>query len=203
MSAGEAVRPGHDTVRRQGTYAGAISRLAAFVVDIFVSWGLFTLAVDLLSVATQLLANEKVTLRHHQLLAFIFLVVWEFLYFSYSWAVAGKTVGMALLGIQVMTRQGDRISHRQAFIRTLTLPLGFLTLGIGFLGILYQRERRAIQDLCAGTCVVYSWDARAARWRFMSRTDIPKVGETQAAVLPETGPAPAPVPAPEAAPSTQ
>ena len=32
-----------------------------------------------------------------------------------------------------------------------------------------QRERRALHDLIAGTAVIYEWDARAARLRFLAR----------------------------------
>ena len=32
-----------------------------------------------------------------------------------------------------------------------------------------QREHRALHDLIAGTAVVYAWDARAARLRFLAR----------------------------------
>jgi hypothetical protein len=56
-------------------------------------------------------------------------------------------------------------------LRTIGLGLTLLTLGIGFLGIVYQRERRALDDFVAGTAVVYSWDARAARLRWMARTE--------------------------------
>jgi hypothetical protein len=48
-------------------------------------------------------------------------------------------------------------------------PLSFLLFGLGFLGILIQRERRALHDLIAGTAVVCAWDARAARLRFLTR----------------------------------
>jgi uncharacterized RDD family membrane protein YckC len=58
------------------------------------------------------------------------------------------------------------------------LPLTFLTLGIGFLPIVLGRHRRALHDLLAGTAVVYSWDARAARLRFLARR---RPGEPEAA----------------------
>ena len=48
---------------------------------------------------------------------------------------------------------------------TLALPLSFLFLGLGFAGILLGDRR----DVIAGTAVIYSWDARAARLRFLSR----------------------------------
>ena len=54
-------------------------------------------------------------------------------------------------------------------MRTLTLPLSFLFLGLGFAGILLGGQRRVLHDVIAGTAVIYSWDARAARLRYLSR----------------------------------
>jgi uncharacterized RDD family membrane protein YckC len=51
----------------------------------------------------------------------------------------------------------------------VVFPLSFLLCGLGFLGILVQREHRALHDLIAGTAVVDAWDARAARLRFLAR----------------------------------
>ncbi|HEX3565340.1 MAG TPA: RDD family protein, partial [Acidimicrobiales bacterium] len=109
------------TVGRQGNYAGAISRLAAFAADVGASWGLYTLGVALLNAALKLLTGHSFTLSNHQLPAFIVLTIWEFLYFTYQWAVSGKTFGMAILGLQVVTSQGAPISGRQAVLRTLGL----------------------------------------------------------------------------------
>jgi uncharacterized RDD family membrane protein YckC len=36
--------------------------------------------------------------------------------------------------------------------------------------VLLGANRRALHDVIAGTAVIYSWDARAARLRFLSRT---------------------------------
>jgi uncharacterized RDD family membrane protein YckC len=54
-------------------------------------------------------------------------------------------------------------------VRTLAFPLSFLLLGLGFLGILLRRDRRALHDVIAGTTVVYAWDAREARLRSLAR----------------------------------
>ena len=78
---------------------------------------------------------------------------------------------MAIFGLQVVTVQGGPITVRQAIIRTLGLGLCLLLLGIPFLGIIFQRERRALDDFLAGTAVVYDWDARAARLRWIARTE--------------------------------
>ena len=77
--------------------------------------------------------------------------------------------GMAVFGVRVVRPDGTFVSGRQAVVRTLALPLSFLLLGLGFLGIVLGDKRRALHDVIAGTAVVYSWDARAARLRFLSR----------------------------------
>lgn len=159
------------TVGRQGHYAGAASRLVAFAVDVGVSWGLYLLGQALLGGVVRLISGHVYTLTSHRVVATAVLVVWLFLYFSYQWAVSGKTLGMAIFGVQVVTVEGGPISFRQAILRTLGLGLCLLTLGIGFLGIVFQRERRALDDYVAKTAVVYDWDARAARLRWLARKE--------------------------------
>src|SRR5208282_4020237 len=95
---------------------------------------------------------------------------------------------MALLGVQVVRADGTRLDPWRGWVRSLTFPLGFLTLGLGFLGILVQRERRAVYDLIAGTAVVYAWDARAARLRFLARQAEP-VADAASTLAPGRPPA--------------
>jgi uncharacterized RDD family membrane protein YckC len=112
----------------------------------------------------------------HPLAAPIVFAVWVFFYFWYQWALSGKTVGMALFGLQVVcVDDGGRPGRRRAAIRTLTFPLAIVTLGIGFLGIVTRTRRQAWYDRFAGTTVVYAWDARAAHLRWLAHS-----GETRA-----------------------
>jgi uncharacterized RDD family membrane protein YckC len=163
--------PEEMTVGRQGHYAGAASRLVAYAADVGASWGLYLLGTAALNFAVKLVSGHSYSLTSHPLAGGIVFFVWEFFYFSYQWAVSGKTIGMAIFGVQVVTREGGPIRPRQAVLRTIGLGLTLLTLGIGFLPIIFQRERRALDDFVAGTAVVYSWDARAARLRWIARTE--------------------------------
>jgi uncharacterized RDD family membrane protein YckC len=148
-----------------------MSRLVAFAADVGASWGLFSLGAAGLSFAVQLVAGSDFSLRNHQLISLIAAVVWEFLYFSYQWALSGKTIGMAVLGIRVVSTDGLPIGARQAVIRTLVFPLSFVLFGLGFLGILTNRDRHAWHDRIARTAVIYSWDARAARLRWLAKQE--------------------------------
>ncbi len=163
--------PAELTVGRQGHYAGAVSRLLAFGADVGASWGLYALGQALINLAVKLVSGHSYNISNHQVLALVTLSVWEFFYFAYQWAVSGKTLGMAIFGLQVVNVQGGPITVRQAMVRTLGLGLCLLLLGIPFLGIIFHRERRALDDLLAGTAVVYDWDARAARLRWIARTE--------------------------------
>jgi uncharacterized RDD family membrane protein YckC len=156
---------------RQGHYAGAVSRLLAFAADVGASWGLFTLGAAALAFTVQLASGTKFSLANHQILSLVAAVIWEFIYFAYQWTLSGKTIGMAILGIRVVKADGTPIGARQAVIRTLTLPISIIALGLGFLGILTNRNRYAWHDRSARTAVVYSWDARAARLRWLARQD--------------------------------
>jgi uncharacterized RDD family membrane protein YckC len=156
---------------RQGNYAGAVSRLVAFAADAGASWGLFTLGAAALDFSVQLVTGGQFSLTKHPLASLIALVIWEFVYFTYQWALSGKTIGMALLGIRVVRADGSPIGWKQAVIRTVTLPLSFIVFGLGFLGILTNRHRYAWHDRFAGTAVVYSWDARAARLRWLAKQE--------------------------------
>ena len=63
-------------------------------------------------------------------------------------------------------------------VRTIFLPLSMVFLGVGILMILLNRDRRAMHDMIAGTAVVYSWNARAARLRFLAKRSTDEASAT-------------------------
>jgi uncharacterized RDD family membrane protein YckC len=160
---------GADWVSAQGHYAGSVSRFLAFVIDAAVSAGLFALGLAAASFAVQVVTGNSVSWNRSNIVVAVIFAAWEFFYFGYSWAVSGKTFGMAVLGVRVVRADGAVADPWRGAVRSLAFPLSFLFFGLGFLGILVQRERRALHDLIAGTAVVYAWDARAARLRFLAR----------------------------------
>ncbi|MGH3250702.1 MAG: RDD family protein [Trebonia sp.] len=154
----------------QGQYAGAASRFVAYAVDIIVGWSLFTLALAGVSFAIKIVTGRSVMWHLGSSIAVaVVFAVWELSYFGYCWAAVGKTPGMTLLGVRVVRADGADIDPWRGVVRALAFPLSVVSLGLGFIGILTQREHRALHDLIAGTAVVYAWDARAARLRFLSR----------------------------------
>lgn len=154
---------------RQGHYAGAVTRLLAFAVDQALAGMLYAAGAALVVWAVALVTGGELQPDVPRWLTLSAYVGWLFAYFAYPWAMSGKTPGMALVGLRVVSADGTRAGARRAGLRTLALPLSFLTLGIGFLPIVLGRRHRALHDVVAETAVVYSWDARAARWRLLAR----------------------------------
>jgi uncharacterized RDD family membrane protein YckC len=174
----------------QGHYAGFASRFGAFVVDVVILTGIFMLALAAINFAASVLTGKNIDFNRNNTWVVIAYLVWGFIYFAYFWGLNGRTAGGALFGVQVLRDDGGDVSGRRAVVRTLAFPLSFLILGLGFLGILLGDQRRALHDAIAGTVVVYSWNARAARQRFLSRDSSPRASQ----------PAPPPLPGPPASP---
>jgi uncharacterized RDD family membrane protein YckC len=167
-----AVRANRGSIPRPnlvGHYAGPVSRTAAFAVDLAVASMLLAGGLRVLSSLVDFVFRTNVDYSDApQLVGWAVLIGWLFLYFFVSWSLAGKTVGMALLGLRVVRRDGSDLDKAHALVRVIVYPFSFLLLGLGLVGILLGREHRALHDVAADTTVVYDWDARAARLRILA-----------------------------------
>ena len=161
-----------------GTYAGPIGRLAAFAVDSFLIVALYGLIISIVCFTEGLLTGYEINIDETGNLWWLAgYVLWAFLYYWVSTAITGKTIGKWLVGLRIVQRDGSPLRGRAALIRVVTFPLSFLVFGLGFLGIVIGRERRAWHDALARTVVVYDWGDRPAEMpapltRFLNRRDV-------------------------------
>jgi uncharacterized RDD family membrane protein YckC len=154
----------------QGNYSGAVSRLAAFALDLVIGYGLFTLALAAVNFSASIVLGHPVHWsRSNSVVVAVISGVWLLVYFAYCWATTGKTPGMSLLGIRVVRADGAHAEPWRAVVRTLILPISVALFWLSLPLVLVQRAHRAPHDLVAGTAVVYAWDARAARFRLLAR----------------------------------
>ncbi|HEV7757575.1 MAG TPA: RDD family protein [Acidimicrobiales bacterium] len=144
-------------------YAGAVSRLAAYVVDLAAMSALLTAGSAVVVYLVAVVTGHQLELSSDRDLAGAGLALWWVVYFAGSWATTGRTPGMALFGLRVVRPDGTRASATAALVRAVTFPLSLLLFGLGFLGILFHAQRRALHDLLAGTAVVYAFGPPAPR----------------------------------------
>lgn len=152
-----------DTGVRTGRYAGPVTRFIALVLDILIVTTGFTVIVAGATYLVELVSPIEVE-PTRGLWYIVGFVVWALLYLWLSIAIFGKTLGKTVMGVRVVDSEGSLALHsRQSLIRAVTYPLSFVVLGLGLLGVLFGRERRAWHDHFAGTAVVYDWGSRTAR----------------------------------------
>jgi uncharacterized RDD family membrane protein YckC len=152
-----------DTGVRTGRYAGPVTRLIAFVLDALIVTITFTAIVAGVTFLVELIGSNQIEVQQG-LWYVVGFSVWAFVYLWLSIAIFGKTLGKTFMGVRVVGRDGSVALHgRQAFVRALTYPLSFVIVGIGLLGVVFGRERRAWHDHFARTAVVYDWGSRDAR----------------------------------------
>ena len=77
-------------------------------------------------------------------------------YFVLFWSTAGQTPGMRLMGLRVMTPNGEHPGVARSVVRVIGLGLAILPLFLGFLPVLVDARRRGLHDFLAGTVVLYA-----------------------------------------------
>jgi uncharacterized RDD family membrane protein YckC len=145
-----------------GFYAGPVSRLLAYLIDASVSFtGFGLIAGGIVGAINTVFGVDLEWDWQAGMLGLLAFSLWLFLYFWVGVAIAGKTLGMGIVGIRVVTDEGRPISPGRAAIRVLLLPISIATV-VGLLGIIFDRRQRTLHDLAAKTAVVYDWGDRPA-----------------------------------------
>ena len=138
-------------------YAGIATRGIALGIDAAFANGIVLLIAALLSLVSSLVGD----LRPQWLVAALAVAGWALavgLYFTLFWATTGQTPGMRLMRLRVVTANGTPPGLGRALVRLGGLVLAIIPLFAGFLPVLFDPRRRALQDWLAGTVVVHTVD---------------------------------------------
>jgi uncharacterized RDD family membrane protein YckC len=143
-----------------GQTAGLITRVSANVIDLLVAM-LIVVAVYF-GVCGVLFLRRGATFTFPTVgyataywAWFTVLVV----YFAWSWASTGRTLGDHAVGLRVRRKDGQPLRGLRALVRAIlcaALPLLLLWVAI-------DGKRRSVQDIVVGTRVVYDWGGSPAK----------------------------------------
>lgn len=116
------------------------------------------LLIALLFVATALIlpfnAGEAFTPQHF--FYPIYLVTVSFLFYGWFWTHGGQTLGMRAWKLKVLTIDGKPLSWLQALSRFSAAFLSWTVLGLGFLWIAFDQDRRGWHDHLSKTAVFFA-----------------------------------------------
>jgi len=158
----ESERPGAEMSNRSAPeihWGGFFRRACAFILDAIVILALSTVLFIMCYVGYKVglsAHGRALTLDHSKPLFVLLTWGWSGLataYFVVFHGMEGKTVGKWLLGLRVVGVERSRITYRRALLRWLGV-VGFAPLLLGFLWILWSREKRGWHDFLAHTWVI-------------------------------------------------
>ena len=134
--------------------AGLPRRLAALLYDSLLLAALwFVTAALVLAASNGLLSQpDRPPWLLYLLRAGLLLVT--FLFWAGFWTHGGQTLGMRAWRLKLVGDQGGPISWRQAMGRFLAAFVSLAPLGLGYLWILIDPQRRAWHDQLSGTRVI-------------------------------------------------
>lgn len=70
-----------------------------------------------------------------------------FAFFAKFWTHNGQTLGMQVWGIRIQNKDGTAIDLWQALLRFLIAIMSWLSLGLGHLWMLWDKDKRTWQDI--------------------------------------------------------
>lgn len=135
-------------------YAGIASRAVALALDVLIADLIVLLGAAMLALVGSLVGDLRLDTTGRLLAVGAWAIIVAS-YFVIFWTSTGQTPGMRALGIRVTTSTGGHLEVGRAVVRLIGLGLAIVPFFAGFLPVLVDDRRRALQDFLAGTVVVY------------------------------------------------
>jgi uncharacterized RDD family membrane protein YckC len=84
----------------------------------------------------------------------VMIAIWSIGYFVCFWSAGGQTPGKMVLGIRVISADGEIISFWRALLRYFGYIISGIIIYLGFLWITWDKDKQGWHDKIAGTYVV-------------------------------------------------
>jgi uncharacterized RDD family membrane protein YckC len=141
-------------------YAGFVSRAVAFLIDgaLLGAFGIPLAAAGYWGIrAGMMFLGRSAPIETDESVMTMLMLAWfvmATIYFTVLHASYGRTIGKALLGIEVRTLHLGKLGVGRALLRTLAYAASSSFLGFGFVLAALTPRKRGWHDFIAGTCVI-------------------------------------------------
>ena len=135
---------------------GFFPRLVAYIIDdIIVVVGIWIVfAIFGLSgyAAGQVTTEAAFTVLNG--IGLIIALVWAFGYFIFFWSTRGQTPGKMIMGIKIVPTGGGPVTVGKAILRLIGYAVSAIVIYLGFLWVIWDKDKQGWHDKIAGTYVV-------------------------------------------------
>jgi uncharacterized RDD family membrane protein YckC len=137
----------------RGRFGGFVTRGLGFLTDLLLIHLIYLVAGGMIGLVTSIFGTLEPTWLVGTLAGIGEILLVTF-YFVLFWSTAGQTPGMRIMRLRVL-HAGESPAVWRSLVRLVGLALAIIPCFAGFVPVLFDAERRALQDYLAGTTVVY------------------------------------------------
>ena len=138
----------NDTPKDNKQLVGLMRRFGAIFYDFLILLACILLITPAWTAAGIVFGNPW----YPAYIVFIYLLI--FFYFSWSWMHGGQTIGMKAWTIRLVSLRQTSLSWTQAISRSGIAVISLIIFGIGFLWVLFNRNKMAWHDLFSDSYLV-------------------------------------------------
>jgi uncharacterized RDD family membrane protein YckC len=136
-------------------YAGIATRAVALALDVAIAQVIVFAGGAVIALVGSLVGGLKIDTTFERILAAVAWAAVSGSYFVLFWSTAGQTPGMRLMGLRLIGADGRQLGLLRSIVRLIGLVLAIIPLFAGFIPVLVDNRRRALQDMLAHTVVLY------------------------------------------------
>ena len=81
-------------------------------------------------------------------------LVWSFGYYIFFWTTRGQTPGKMMVGVKIIATDGSPIGVGKAALRLMGCGISGIVFHLGYLWVIWDKNKRGWHDKIAGTYVV-------------------------------------------------
>lgn len=134
---------------------GLPRRLIAIVYDAFLIFALLLLASAMVTLPVGFLVGERASAQLATNALFrLWLSLIPLLFYLWFWTHGGQTLGMRAWRLKVIKEDGSPLKLKDALIRLFAACLSLLLLGLGYLWMLFDRDRLTWHDRISKTHLI-------------------------------------------------
>ena len=125
-----------------------IKRIAACSYELLVLVAIWLIGAGIF---VALFGDATIGLRRFALQLWLWVITGA--YFVWCWKKSGQTVAMKTWKLQLVSRNGSRLTYQQLILRYVFASIGLFAAGAGFIWMIFDREHLFLHDRLTGCYV--------------------------------------------------